>query len=455
MASKGMRRRGWLLGIASAAALAWGYAALGDDKPAAPKCETPLKPMELDPLVQGASRCGDCHSLGKPPESQELLPLCRCNERTFWEHNDKHQDAFTALADPRTVQMGKILNMDPQKNADCLGCHSMATINLKVSAVKPEYLQQGVSCLSCHGAYDNWIDVHGTANDAKRICWRSLSREEKQEKWGMTDLWNPATRTQVCSSCHIGDADPERHRFVTHAMYAAGHPPLPPFETAAFCNMLPRHWQLMNEKTPEMQAQDYRWDPKVLEQTKLSVLGEAAAFRASVNLLAEKAKQTQPDQGLDFALFDCSACHHDLKQPSWRQTAGYEGPPGRPGIRRWSPAGLDLCLWYAGGTDEGRKTLRDEFDAKMGALRSAFTNRPYGDAAQVTKAGQGLVTWADDKLLPGLTKPEGATTPFDLKASIALLKQLATDAADPAAGRRRISTAPVRPPGPSAPFTRT
>ena len=67
-----------------------------------------------------------------------------------------------------------------------------------------------------------------------------MSREEKQKDWGMTDLWNPVNRTQVCSSCHIGDADPDKHRFVTHAMYAAGHPPLPAFETAAFSDSMPR-----------------------------------------------------------------------------------------------------------------------------------------------------------------------------------------------------------------------
>ena len=78
----------------------------------------------------------------------------------------------------------------------------------------------------------------------------------------MTDLWDSDKRTEVCSSCHIGDAVPEKHRFVTHDMYAAGHPPLPPFETAAFCNMFPRHWQLMNEKTPEMQSAQYQLGPQ-------------------------------------------------------------------------------------------------------------------------------------------------------------------------------------------------
>ena len=66
------------------------------------------------------------------------------------------------------MQMGKALNIGaPKEYLDCLGCHSMATINPKVplKAIKPEYLQQGVSCLSCHGPYDNWIDVHGSSVD--------------------------------------------------------------------------------------------------------------------------------------------------------------------------------------------------------------------------------------------------------------------------------------------------
>ena len=148
----------------------------------------------------------------------------------------------------------------------------------------------------------------------------------------------------------------------------------------------------MNEKNPEMQAQDYHSDPRELEQTKLAVVGDAAAFRSAVNLLATKAKNTPENEGL---ISPCSiaARHHHLKQPSWRQTAGYEGPPGRPGLRRWSPAGLDLCLWYAGDTDDGRKTLRDEFVAKMGALRSPSragrTATPARSRRQVRRSSNG------------------------------------------------------------------
>jgi cytochrome c554/c'-like protein len=430
-----------LAGVVCAAALAWGRSGYGDDKPAPPRCDTPLvAPAMRKPLVQDDSVCGNCHSQ-PPPKSSVLKPLCRCNELTFWTQNDKHQDAFAALDDPRAVRMCKALNAGPPREAaDCLGCHSIATINTKVAIkdVKKPYLEHGVSCLACHGPYGDWIDVHGTSIDDKRICWRQLTRKTKQDDWGMTDLWDPANRTKVCASCHIGDPDPDKHRFVTHEMYAAGHPPLPAFETVAFCDGLPRHWQLLNEKSPEMQEQDYRWNPRELEQTKLAVIGQAAAFREAVNLLADKAEKTPAGQGLDFALFDCSACHHDLKQPSWRQQAGYDGPPGRPGVRRWSPAALDLCVWYAGDTDDGRGKLSGRLAAGLKDLRAAFLSRPYGDAREAGMAGRALVEWADKELLPRLNAPasgDAGATRYDVAAALALLKHLAGEAADPAPGR--------------------
>ena len=39
------------------------------------------------------------------------------------------------------------------------------------------------------------------------------------------------------------------------------------------------------------------------------------------------------------------------------------------------------------------------------------------------------------KLIAGLTKSDGAATRYDAKAALALLKQLATDAANPAPGK--------------------
>ncbi len=87
--------------VALAAVAAWSFIGHGEakDDPPAPKSSVPVTP--LDPVVQGASRCGNCHINGAPPESKELQPLCRCNEQTFWEHNDKHQDAYVILKGER------------------------------------------------------------------------------------------------------------------------------------------------------------------------------------------------------------------------------------------------------------------------------------------------------------------------------------------------------------------
>ena len=57
----------------------------------------------------------------------------------------------------------------------------------------------------------------------------------------MRNLRDPVVRGDVCSSCHIGSA--AEGKVVTHAMYAAGHPPLPNFELATFSRNLPQHWR--------------------------------------------------------------------------------------------------------------------------------------------------------------------------------------------------------------------
>ncbi len=304
-------------------------------------------------------------------------------------------------------------------------------------------LAEGVSCLACHGAWDNWIDVHGSSNEKKRVAWRQLDRTFKQEKFGMTDLWDPVKRTKTCASCHIGDADPDKHRLVTHDMYAGGHPPLPAFETAIFCNSMPRHWQLMNEKTEKMQKAEYQWDPTELEQTKLVVAGGATAFREAINLLGQKAEQAEKgNQVLDFALFDCAACHHDLQQPSWRQERGYNNAPGRPGPRSWSAAVLDLCQWQAAGMDKERGEKSSPVDLKngvAGALYRGFRpKRLFGDNADVKKTAQGVVAVIDNEFLPTLDAPMKSGGAYDAsynkKAARQMLKRLAGAAAKPPAG---------------------
>jgi hypothetical protein len=429
-----------------AALVIWGQAAYGDDKPAPPACAAKLPVTPLEPLVQGASRCGTCHTAPKAPEGQGVPPLCRCNEQLIWQHNDKHQDAYAVLLGERAKRMNRLLNpqVAPEKDVSCLGCHSMYSVNAEGKGkVGAKVLEEGVSCIACHGAFDNWIDPHGSFNEEKRDCWRKLGRKSKEDHFGMTDLWDPEKRTKVCASCHVGDADPDKHRFVSHDMYAAGHPPLPAFETAAFCNGLPRHWELMNEKDPKLQDKAYGWDARGREQTKLVVVGGATVFRETMNLLAGRAeaaaKAESPEKGgLDFALFECAACHHDLRReqdkPGWRQKRGSGTALGRPGVRPWSSAVLGLGVWMAADKEDERQKLRDDLDARMAALRDAFKARSLGDPDSVAKAARSLSAWADEQILTRLNREpkqgDGGPVRFDKKTALALMELLARSAAD-------------------------
>src|SRR5947209_10193839 len=99
-----------------------------------------------------------------------------------------------------------------------------------------------------------------------RDKWRGVASQAKEEQYRMADLWDPGKRSKTCASCHVGNSD--EGKVVTHAMYAAGHPPLPGVEISTFSDAMPRHWQYLKEKQPAAQKLlDYNADE--LEKTKL------------------------------------------------------------------------------------------------------------------------------------------------------------------------------------------
>ena len=387
------------------------------EKPA-PRPPAPRPAEALTPYYVGVGFCVRCHEHG-PPQPDGPALVCTCKEADKWLCKDKHHDAYAVLdpaKNPRARRMAELLGYDPRRQPECLSCHSVPGV-ADDKRPDPPYaedfrMEDGVGCVSCHGAFDGWLDVHGGARHA---VWRKNSRPEKETKFGMTDLWDPARRAEVCGSCHVGDR--AENKVVTHLMYAAGHPPLPSFEIGDFCDMLPRHWQLLAEK--ESGARDLlHVKDGELEQTKLVVVGAAAAFRQAMTLLAADADRAAAEGGaVDFAQMDCASCHHDLQQPSWRQARGYEGRvPGRPGVRDWPLALLPVALPLAG--DE---TFSTEFEDKRKALNKAFDARPYGDPKAVAAAAGALAKWADC-----LTARLNANAvPYDRPAALDVLRRLA------------------------------
>jgi hypothetical protein len=212
----------------------------------------------------------------------------------------------------------------------------------------------------------------------------------------MTDLWDSVTRATKCASCHIGN--PDEQKVITHAMYAAGHPPLPGLETATFSDAQPRHWDYLREKKPKIQA-DLGFNPAKHEQAELVAVSGIVALRETMRLYAAQARGDglvkEPETHWpDFARFDCYACHHDLQVVSWRQKRGYSATPGRPSTPTWPDVLVRLGITVA--DPEGKKGRAAQFDQAVAAFHRVLGGRPFGDPDRSAEAAQALADWADE-----------------------------------------------------------
>jgi hypothetical protein len=210
---------------------------------------------------------------------------------------------------------------------------------------------------------------------------------------GLRDMRDPATRAERCAACHVGNS--AEGKFVTHAMYAAGHPPLPPLEVMTYSLGQPRHYIPPGEnKYIQGLSTDDAWKLFHVRkgesaEARQAAVGAAVGFREAMKTLAHAAAAAKADgRMLDFAFFDCAACHHDLVTPSWRQERGFAGTPGRP-LPRTGPTTLLRTL--AGHTGDAA----GGFDGKFAALVKACDARPFGDPAAIGPAARDLAAWSD------------------------------------------------------------
>ncbi len=374
--------------------LASGLVTLGQDQPPrrAPVADAAKPAVSLTKILIPASSCNRCHSHPEDYKQEADRLLCRMNEFSIWDGKDKHKIASKVLQEARAKEMGDRLNIKVTESASCTNCHGTAVPGAEEAAPFTKE-DNGVSCIACHGPYLEWVKDH---QFPKVTNWGKNTRRQKQELYGMTDLWDPITRATKCASCHIGN--PAELKVVTHEMYAAGHPPLPSFETATFSDAQPRHWQYLREKAPAIQK-ELGFKPGKREQTDLVVVSGIVALRETMRLFAAEAR----DDGLvkepethwpDFARFDCYACHHDLKVPSWRQTRGYAGrAPGRPTTPVWSDVLVQLAITVS--DPKGTKGRLSEYRHALEAFQGATTVRAFGDRQRSVAAATALAEWAD------------------------------------------------------------
>lgn len=359
------------------------------------------------PMYYGTAACSNkgCHG-GEPPTRwvQGLELITRGNEASIYTMHDRHADAWVVLTGKRGQQMSKLLGYDVTKAKACLACHATVIEDASLLQAADQLhfsIEEGVSCVTCHGAYEEWVGAHATMASARDF--RKLTPEQKEKQYGMANLRDPLRQSELCVSCHVGSYD--QGKFVTHEMYAAGHPPLPSFEVGAFSNQSSRHWQWRSEKKPGLQK-ELGLRPGEQEQTQLVMVGAVVSLRDTMRLLVGQAatarKTNDPDKKtMDLSNFDCWSCHHGIRNPSWRQERGYgEFTPGRPPWRSWPSELIPTVLEYLALADRqtDAATAKAQYEEKLRALKKAFDVKVYGNPAQIEKAAKDMQSWSEATL---------------------------------------------------------
>jgi hypothetical protein len=332
----------------------------------------------------------------------------RRNENAIWENEDKHARAYQKLSEPRARQIAEILQTDVVKDKRCLNCHAVPMGLIAEKKLVP--VTEGVGCEACHGPASAWGPKHGADPDWIR---REL---EYKSSLGMWNVRDPVTHAAICLSCHLGSV--KEGRVVTHEMYAAGHPPLPGFEVVTWSREMPLHWRYAKQKDPKFREIS-KVQPWEHEETKLAVIGHFVALKTAADLVAGETAASSESSVVqahwpELASFECYACHHDLRSPSWRQRRGFPGLPGRPHLSQWIHA-LIPALLEATGQDAKSK---DRFRELLARFYKLLDARPFGNSGDLNTAARDLSAWSEE--LIGRLKAYR----FDQSASLRILHDL-------------------------------
>jgi hypothetical protein len=313
----------------------------------------------------------------------------------------------------------------------CFACH--APIGERVGAGKPEpSIENGVSCQVCHGAGGAYETVH------QKPQWRLVTAQDKEQRFGLRDVRHPVARIQLCASCHVGTRRREwsfsgepTERFIRHEWYALGHPPLPGLEYVTFAAQQPAHWRTVQEKLYRPEAfRYYRPDADRTDAENYArFVLRADDVKLAESYLAANPGSFSPDPGSDmarakdvlisglgvlatyaelvgaaqvegarggpeFAVYDCTACHHELRSDF--PTASRVRRPGAPG--RPPPA-----LWTLALARLGAAQARADIEPAIAELNASFAARPFGDPERMRAAAGALARqcWTAAKTLAG------------------------------------------------------
>lgn len=258
--------------------------------------------VAADPAVhQGVATCASatCHGATSAFTDAHI----RQDEYFIWQRKDRHANAYNTLLNQRSRGIAAKLGIaDAAQSATCLSCHSDFV-------PQPErgerfLLTDGVGCEACHGGAQNWLATHT----------RGYTDSAARKTAGLFPLWEPEQRAGLCLSCHQGDDGARR---MTHAIMAAGHPPLL-FELDTFTQLQPPHFDADADYAKRKGAPDAASNWLAGQMQAASLYLDQLAVAANRGVFPE------------LALFECNACHRSMH--SERASAQRSGgqAPGTP-----------------------------------------------------------------------------------------------------------------------------
>lgn len=428
--------------------------------PAAPVAPTPagvaaaneVRAALGSPSCGGTNKAARCHlqlDLPDPTPGARrehysgITEQVRFRELSVWRQHGGHARAFERLASERAKTMADQLayfeagqkepdpaRKDPQQRADCLSCHALRT---GAPGDRTRALE-GVSCESCHGnagsgktadgkVAPGWIDAHAEPG------WRARPRAE-WESHGM--MYTPEVRVvaRTCLECHLGTGEGE-HRYLSHELYAAGHPPLS-FELVTDLALAPHHFR------ERVGADLVPLDRQPWFYARLWAVGQAVALAETMHRLERALRKSD---ALDLSFMECFACHHPLDTSQtrrsvagWRQgTRGFFGEPGEPV--------LALETWMVARHVAQRLLPKEGFDklvADVVLLFGSASLRGVKDregaaaaAGRAAAAAEDLAARAEQQL-----HVEKADPAAEAKATLEVLREVAGDGEIPYYGFR-------------------
>jgi hypothetical protein len=247
----------------------------------------------------GVASCASstCHgSTQKFPESRVWQ-----NEFAIWQESDPHARAYEILKKPESQKIARNLGLgDATKASVCLDCHASNTP--MANRGEKFQIEDGVGCESCHGGSELWISSHAAST---AVHADNVSR-------GLYPTPDPVARAKLCLTCHMGTSD----RRITHEIMGAGHPRLG-FELDTFTWLNPHY---------EIDA-DYIERKGQFNGARDWAVGQGVAAQ---NLLDQLRDPKTGWTGIfpELTLFDCHACHKQMKSGSWAKRPGTGLGPG-------------------------------------------------------------------------------------------------------------------------------